>query len=114
MARLFPPGTVGAPSLRFLQGRARMLLVLFLWSWHAPVIETGCAGIADSRPSQRTRRTGYPATFLPVKNSSISISETGQPIAQEMHLGFTGEDFCHAKDYCGTATKPWSTPALSV
>lgn len=27
-----------------------------------------------------------PATFLPVKNTASSISDTGQPIAQEMHL----------------------------
>jgi hypothetical protein len=43
--------------------------------------------IADrANAGKKMEFTLDPATFLPVKNSAISISDTGQPIAQEMHL----------------------------
>ena len=43
--------------------------------------------IADgANAGKKMEFTLDPATFLPVKNSVISISDTGQPIAQEMHL----------------------------
>ncbi len=43
--------------------------------------------IADrANAGKKMEFTLDPATFLPVKNSAISISDTGQPIAQEMRL----------------------------
>jgi hypothetical protein len=44
--------------------------------------------IADGANSgKKIEYTLDPATFLPVKNTAISISDTGQPVTQEMHLG---------------------------
>lgn len=43
--------------------------------------------IADgANAGKKIEYTLDPATFLPVKNTAISISDTGQPIAQEIHL----------------------------
>ena len=65
--------SAGAPSLRSLQGWDAMLPVAFLSDilhglhhTYGSVTDPTCAGVPDSRPSQKARRTGHPTVlFLP-------------------------------------------------
>jgi hypothetical protein len=42
--------------------------------------------VDGAKAGKKMEFTLDPTTFLPVKNSAISISDIGRPIAQEMHL----------------------------
>ncbi|SRR5216683_2212774 len=72
----------GAPSLRFLQGWAAMLRVLFDF-----VVDTRSnprgAGISDSRPSQKTRRNGARAVLVNARKVK-SLGHPSQNVAFEV------------------------------
>ncbi len=66
--------TVGAPSLRFLQGRVRCCLRhVFSVGQH----KTVTANVRGARPSHRTRRTGHPFIANAIKLRSLGHPPLG-------------------------------------